>query len=834
MLGLSYKARYMNHKKILKLTRDIVGQLLFVFAIANFTLSANAETIAYKDAKQPIEVRVKDLLSRMTLEEKVMQLQTVWEKRQLLETEAAIFTAEHAKGILGEGIGQVARPSENKAQITPNKTPLQTAVFTNAIQKWVIENTRLGIPVIFHEEALHGHAGRNATSFPQAIGLASTWNPELMTEIFSVVAKEVRVRGSHQVLAPILDVARDPRWGRIEETMGEDPYLIARLGVASVRGFQGSDVGVAKGHVMTTLKHMAGHGEPTGGLNTAPAPVGEHLLREIFLFPFEAVVKLTHPRSVMASYNEIDGVPSHANEKMITGILRNEWGFDGLLVSDYFAINEFITRHHIADNKKDAALIAFNAGVDIETPDGDSYKNLTQLVKEGKITEPKLDAYVARVLHEKFSLGLFEDPYVSTKGVDEFVGNVKHRELAQRAAEEAMVLLKNEGNLLPLDAKKIKSIAVIGPHVQETLLGGYSDVPKQTVSILLGIKEYLGSKVQVNYAQGTLITIDAWVPAADSVAANTRSKERWNTDKVILATPNDTKGMIEAAVAAAQKSDVALVVVGDNEATSREGWADTHLGDNSDLNLLGQQQELVDAVLATGKPTIVLLNGGRPLAITKIAATVPAIIEGWYLGQETGRAVARVIFGDVNPSGKLPVSIARSVGHLPVYYNHKPSAKRGYIFGETSPLYPFGFGLSYTQFAYSDFKINKTHVNADDVVDVSVKITNTGDRDGDEIVQLYTHDVVASMTRPVKELKGFQRISLKAKKSRVVTFSLSVNQLGFYNNNLKYAVEPGVINVMIGSSSADIRAKGEFAIAGELSDTGQQNVFFSTVKLGQK
>lgn len=824
----------MKHFKKIKLASDIAVKLFITLVVANFTISVNAETIAYKDAKQPVEVRIKDLLSRMTLEEKVMQLQTVWEKRQLLETDTAEFNPEHAKKILGEGIGEVARPSENKAQITPNKTPLETAIFTNAIQKWVVENTRLGIPVLFHEEALHGHAGRNATSFPQAIGLASTWDPELMTEIFSVVAKEVRVRGSHQVLAPILDVARDSRWGRIEETMGEDPYLVASMGVAGVKGFQGGDKGVAKDYVMTTLKHMAGHGEPVGGLNTAPAPVGEHTLREIFLFPFEAVVKLTQPRSVMASYNEIDGVPSHANGKMINGILRKEWGFNGLLVSDYFAINEFITRHNIADNKKDAALIAFNAGVDVETPDGDSYTNLAQLVKDGKITTAQLDVAVARVLYEKFNLGLFENPYVSTKGVDEFVGNAKHRALAQRAAEKTMVLLKNENNLLPLDAKKIKSIAVIGPHVHETLLGGYSDVPKQTVSILQGIKEYLGDKVAVNYAQGTLITLDNWVSADDSISANTKSKERWNTDKVVLATPDDTKGMIEAAVAAAQKSDVALVVVGDNEATSREAWADAHLGDRSDLNLMGQQQELIDAVLATGKPTIILLNNGRPLAITKIAQTAPAILEGWYLGQETGRAVARVIFGDVNPGGKLPVSIARSVGQLPVYYNHKPSAKRGYAFGETSPLYPFGFGLSYTQFTYSDFKINKTSANAGDVVDVSIKVTNTGARAGDEVVQLYARDLVASRTRPVKELKGFKRLHLKAKESSVVTFSLAVNQLGFYNSDLTYIVEPGAIDVMIGSSSADIRAQGSFSIAGEVTDVGQQKVFFSRVNVAQK
>jgi len=817
--------------------KPIQVKLLAFVILGTLGLSGSlavAEVPLYKDPKQTTDARIKDLLARMTLEEKVAQLETIWEKRQKLETDDAVFTSEHAKEFLGLGLGQVARPAENKTQATSNKTPLQTALFTNAIQKWVAENTRLGIPVMFHEEALHGHAGRYSTSFPQAIGLASTWDPELLTQIYSVTAQEVRARGVQQVLAPILDVARDPRWGRIEETMGEDPYLIASMGVAGIKGFQGSESGVAKGHVMATLKHLAGHGEPTGGLNTAPTPIGERGLRETFLFPFEAVVKLSHPRSVMASYNEIDGVPSHANGKMLNGILRDEWGFDGLLVSDYFAINELVNRHHLAADRKGAALIAFNAGVDVETPDPDAYQNLIALVKDGKLTTEQIDIAVARVLREKFTLGLFENPYVETKGIDAFIGNAKHRALAQQAAEKTIVLLKNDKNILPLDVKKLKSIAVIGPHVHETLLGGYSDVPKQTISILQGIKDYVGNKVQVNYAQGTLITLDKWTPAQDSIAANTLSRERWNTDKVELATPADTKGMIEEAVAAAQKSEVALVVVGDNEATSREAWSDTHLGDSTDLNLVGQQQELVDAILATGKPTIVLLNNGRPLSIAKIAETAPAILEAWYLGQETGRAVARTLFGDVNPGGKLPVSIARSVGQLPVYYNYKPAAKRGYAFAETSPLYPFGYGLSYTQFGYSDFSIHQSEAKAGDVVDVSVTVTNMGARAGDEVVQLYIHDAVASLTRPVKELKGFKRISLKTKESAVVTFSLAVNQLGFYDTDMKYVVEPGKFEVMIGSSSQDIRAQGEFDVVGDVTDIGQQKVYFSGVKIVKK
>lgn len=797
-------------------------------------VSVQAAEPLYKNADKPVDARVKDLLKRMTLEEKVAQLQTVWAARQQLETDAGEFTPEQAKEILGLGIGQVARPAENKATLTPNKTPAQTLAFTNAVQKYLVENTRLGIPAIFHEEALHGHAGRNATSFPQAIGLASSWDPQLIEQVYTIAAQEMRAIGTHQALAPVLDVARDPRWGRIEETLGEDPYLVSELGVSAVKGFQGSGDGIGKDRVIATLKHLAGHGEPTGGLNTAPAPIGERSLRENFLPPFEAAVKVAHARSVMASYNEIDGIPSHSNVDLLQNILRGEWGFNGVVVSDYFAIAELINRHHLATDKSEAALMAMTAGVDVETPDGDAYKNLLQLVKDKKLGIKQIDQAVARVLHEKFALGLFDNPYTNTADVNAFVGNDQHVAVALQAAEKSMVLLKNDKNILPLDKSIVKSVALIGPHVDETLIGGYSDVPKKTVSILQGLKEYLGDGITVNYEKGTLLTIEKWASHPDSAAANTRSKQRWHTDEVMLATKADTKGMIEKAVAAAKKSDVAIVVVGDNEATSREAWSDNHLGDRTSLELLGEQQELVDAVLATGKPTVVLLIGGRPLAITKLAQTAPAILQGWYLGQETGHAVARVIFGEINPGGKLPVSVARSVGHLPVYYNHKPAAKRGYTFDKTDALFPFGFGLSYTQFAYSDMQWSKTKLAANETVDISVTLTNTGKRAGDEVVQLYINDPVASVTQPVKLLRGFKRVSLAPGKSARVTFSLSANQLGFYDRQMKFVVEPGKINVMLGSSSADIRLSGELELVGKVADVGANKVYLTPVTVTQR
>ena len=444
-------------------------------SFAASSLANDAMEPIYKDPAQPIEARVEDLLKRMSLEEKVAQLQTVWEQRQALETDEGVFSDAHAARILGLGIGQVARPTENKAPLSPNKSPEKTVAFVNAVQKWLLENTRWAIPAIFHEEALHGHAAPGATSFPQAIALASTWDPALVQEVYSITAAEVRRRGAQQALTPILDVARDPRWGRFEETMGEDPYLVAAMGVAAVRGFQGDGPGIPKDKVIATLKHLAGHGEPRGGLNIAPTPVGDRELREVFLFPFEAAVKVAGARSVMASYNEIDGIPSHSNKTLLQDILRNEWHFDGVVVSDYFAIRELLSRHHITDSKAGAAKIALEAGVDVEMPDGDAYRHLVELVKSGQVTIDTVDTVVKRILHEKFMLGLFEDPYVEPRGVEEFVGREEHRGVAQRAAEKAMVLLKNDDDLLPFDASEIGSIAVIGPHADDYAINVHFD-----------------------------------------------------------------------------------------------------------------------------------------------------------------------------------------------------------------------------------------------------------------------------------------------------------------------------------------------------------------------
>lgn len=792
-----------------------------VFALGFVSLAFNSLAANdYQNPSLPTEQRVSDLLGQMTLQEKVAQLETVWHQGRELKGPHGALKTDMAEKILPLGIGHVARPSEDLS-------PVDSVKYTNAIQKWLVENTRLGIPAIFHEEALHGHAASEATSFPQAIAMASTWDPSLIHDVYQASAEEVRARGGNQALTPILDVARDPRWGRIEETMGEDPYLIAELGVSAVKGFQGDKQQIPGNRVMATLKHLAGHGQPTGGLNIAPAPIGERALREVFLFPFEAAVTLAHVGSVMASYNEIDGIPSHANKMLLTDILRDEWGFDGLLVSDYYAIKELITRHGLAGSDENAAIMALNAGVDVEMPDRDVFPLLTKLVNDKKVSMQKIDTAVTRILREKFKLGLFENPYTDEDKVDAIVGSQAHRDLAQTTAEKAMVLLKNDG-ILPFNRAMIKHVAVIGPHADETLLGGYSDIPRQTVTILDGIRNKLGQSVKVEFSRGAIITEDILEPSPAAVIAQSYSKARWNKENMKLADQSNAQQLIDDAVAVAKRSDIAVVVVGSNEGTSREAWAENHLGDRDSLGLLGGQHALVEAVLATGKPTVVILSNGRPLTLGNLYKDAPAIIEAWYLGQETGTAVANVLFGDVNPSGKLPLTLPKTIGQLPVFYNHKPSAKRGYIFGDTAPAFAFGHGLSYTTFAYGDLSIDATNAKANGTVSASFTLTNSGEVDGEEVAQLYIRDVFSSVTRPVKELKGFKRVALKAGQSKKVTFELPVNLLAFYDADMRFVVEPGEISIMIGSASDDIRLEESFEINGEVSEITQKQKAYLT------
>lgn len=745
----------------------------------------------YKDPAQPVAARVDDLIGRMTLEEKVAQLLTIWEDKPAIMSRRGVFDPDKASAVMPHGLGQIARPSDmrglGRAGIDPNRGPADTVAFVNAAQRWAAERTRLGIPFLFHEEGLHGFQARGATHFPQAIALASTWDPALIERVYAIVGREIRVRGAHLALTPVIDVARDPRWGRIEETYGEDPYLVGEMGVAAIRGFQGDSLPLGPGRVLATLKHMTGHGQPESGTNIGPAQIAERTLREVFLPPFEQAVRRTAVQSVMASYNEIDGVPSHASGWLLNDVLRGEWGFEGAVVSDYGGIHELMTRHGVVASLDEAAVATLNAGVDAEMPDGNAFLTLVDLVRSGRLDEAVIDRSVRRMLSLKFHAGLFETPYADAEEAERLTDNAEARALAEEVARKAIILLKNDG-VLPLDAGAIDRLAVIGPNAAEAILGGYSDVPRRTISILDGIRAKVGDRVRIDYAEGVRIT----------------EGHNWWVDEVRLADPKRNARRIDKAVKVAARADAIVLVIGGNEHTSREAWVETHLGDRTSLGLVGEQQALADALLDLGKPVVVVLINGRPLAIPELAERAPAILEGWYLGQEGGTAMADVLFGDANPGGKLPVSIPRSVGHVPVFYNHKPTARRGYLFDTTEPLWPFGFGLSYTSFELSDLTLDRDRVAPDGTVEVSVDVTNTGPVAGDEVVQLYIRDRVASVTRPVKELKGFKRVTLAPGETATVRFTLTAEHLALWDRSMARVVEPGLFDVMVGPNSADL------------------------------
>ncbi|MCX8475505.1 MAG: glycoside hydrolase family 3 C-terminal domain-containing protein [Sphingomonas sp.] len=769
-------------------------------ALVAHAQTARADKPLYKDASQPIDARVEDLLKRMTLEEKVQQMVAIWLHKEKIQTPEGEFDPVKASRNFPAGLGQISRPYDRRAITqgpaagaaagTVNRNAEDTARYINAAQRWAVEKTRLGIPLIMHEEALHGYVAPGATAFPQAIALASTWNPKLQEQVFSVAAREMRARGANLALAPVVDVARDPRWGRIEETYGEDPYLVGEMGLAAIRGFQGTTLPLAKDKVYVTLKHMTGHGQPESGTNIGPATVSERTLREVFFPPFERAVTELPVMSVMPSYNEIDGIPSHANRWLLHDVLRQEWGFNGVVLSDYFAIRELMTRHKMFDNLGDAAVRALDATVDFETPDAEAYALLPQLVREGRVSEAQIDESVRRILKLKFNAGLFENPYVDAKAAAAKTETPDAIALARETARQAMVLLKNDKNLLPLDAGRIKRLAVIGTHASDTPIGGYSDVPRHVVSVLEGLKAEGKGKFEVDFAEGVKLT----------------KSRAWAADAVELVDDATNDRLRAEAIETAKQADTIVLVLGDNEQLSREAWADNHLGDRNSLELIGPQNQLAKEILALGKPVVVLLLNGRPLSVKYLSENAPALIEGWYLGQETGNAVADVLFGRSNPGGKLPVTIARDVGQLPMFYNHKPSARRGYLFAETSPLYPFGYGLSYTSFDIAAPVLATPTIGRYNSVHVSVDVTNTGSRAGDEVVQLYVRDDLASVTRPVKELKRFERVSLQPGEKKTVTFTLTPRDLSLWNVDMKRVVEPGTFTISSGPDSVKLKS----------------------------
>jgi beta-glucosidase len=768
-----------------------IAGLSALAAAAGALRASAADRPAYKDPSLPVEARVKDLMSRMTLQEKAAQMGALWfKKADILADGSSDFSAEKASREYPDGFGHITRPSDRRGAPTLEgtrwRTSDETVKLVNDVQRWATTQTRLGIPVLFHEECLHGYMAPDATMFPVPIALAGCFDLGLAREVASVISREMRAHGSHLALSPVVDIARDPRWGRIEETWGEDPYLCAEMGVASVLGLQGESRTLAPGKVFATLKHMTGHGQPQAGENVGPAPIGERELRESFFPPFREIVTRTGVSSVMPSYNEIDGIPSHANKWLLGRVLRGEWRFDGAVVSDYNAVEQLATLHHVVADLDGAAMKAVAAGVDVEFPDGVAFRGIPALVRSGRIAESAVDAACAQVLSLKFRGGLFEDPYADAAQAKSLAGNDEARALALRAARKSICLLKNDGTL-PLRAGT-KRIAVIGPNAHIARLGGYSAKPRHAVSLLDAMRTRLAGKAEVVHAQGVFIT---------------QSEER-EADAVLLADSARNLDLIREAVALARDADAIVLAIGDTEQTSREGYSANHLGDRQSLDLVGEQNALVDAMQALGKPLVIVAINGRPPSYPNAAAKANAMLECWYVGQEGGTAIAEALLGELNPGAKLPVTVARDVSQVPLYYNARPQAR---LDGAAQPvaLFPFGYGLSYTTFEISAPRLSATRIRAGDAITVEVDVRNTGTRAGDEVVQVYVHQRVASVSRPTKQLRGFARVSLAPGEGRLVRIPIEARAFMLWNREMKETIEPGTYDILAGANSRDLK-----------------------------
>ncbi len=776
----------------------------------------------YRDPGLPIAERVDDLLASMTLEEKAAQLGSAW-VFQLVEDGRLV--AGKAEEVLEHGLGHVTRISGASSM-----TSQQAASAANEIQRYLVEETRLGIPAIVHEEICSGLMAKDATVFPQAIGVASTWQPALAREIADVVRRQMRAIGAHHGLSPVLDVARDPRWGRTEETYGEDPYLVAQMGVAFVDGLQGEDLTTG---VVATVKHFVGYSASEGGLNWAPPHLPPRELHEVYLFPFEAAVR-AGARSVMNGYHELDGVPCGADRTLLTGLLREQWGFRGTVVSDYFSVRQLSSYHQLAPDAAGAAAIALDAGIDVELPGTDCYGDpLIDAVRSGSVPIGIVDTAVRRVLHSKFELGLFESPYVDADAAAGIADTPRDRDLARRTAVKSMVLLRNDG-VLPL-SPDLKRIAVIGPNSDDArhLFGDYT-YPAHIESL----SEMSRSENIFSVPFSGEIDADQAMKAAPTVldALRDRLGDRVRHARGCDVVDPSTEGIAEA-VALAADSDVAIMVMGDRaglttRSTSGEGR------DRHTLDLPGAQEELVRSVIATGTPVVLVLITGRPGGSVAAHEGSAAVLQAWLPGQEGAGAIVDVLTGDANPGGKLPISHPRDAGQIPVYYAHKSSGGRShwkgdYVDGPVAPLYPFGHGLSYTSFRITDLGVDEGPVSWNDTVTVRASVVNEGHRDGEEVVQVYVRDQWASVTRPVMELKGFARVEVPAGGRRDLRFRLRVGQLGFLDREMRYVVEPGTIEILVGTSSADVIAAGSFEVVPDPGGKAVHRVFESTVTVSE-
>ncbi|WP_049888944.1 glycoside hydrolase family 3 N-terminal domain-containing protein [Natronococcus occultus] len=743
----------------------------------------------------------------MTLEEKVAQLGSVNADRVIDDGEV---DREAATELLEYGIGHLTRIGGEGGL-----SPADAARAINELQE-ILGETRLGIPAIPHEECLSGYMGPEATTFPQMIGMASTWDPELLEEVTETIRGELEALGTTHALSPVLDVARDLRWGRVEETFGEDPLLVAAMACGYVSGLQGD--GRADG-VSATLKHFVGHGATDGGKNRSSLNVGPRELREVHLFPYEAAIRTADAESVMNAYHDIDGIPCASSEWLLTDLLRGEFGFDGTVVSDYYSVRHLVTEHGTANTKPEAATAALEAGLDVELPYTDYYgEHLITAVENGELSEKTLDESVRRVLREKARKGLLDDPSVDAEAAADAFRTDEAAALNRRAARRSMTLLKNENELLPLTAD---SVAVIGPK---------ADAKKE----LLGDYAYAAHYPEEEYAS------DATTPLA---ALESRDGLEVSYEQGCTVSGPSTDGF-EPAAQVAEDADVALAFVGarsavdfsDGDASKEEKPSVPTSGegcDVTDLGLPGVQEELIDRLQETGTPLAVVIVSGRPHSIERITADVPAVLYAWLPGDEGGSAIVDVLFGEHNPSGRLPVSLPKSVGQLPVYYNRKANtANKSYVYTDGEPVYPFGHGLSYTEFEYGTLSLSEKRVSPLETVVASVPVTNEGDRSGAEVVQLYAHAANPSQARPVQELIGFERVPLEAGETKRVSFELSPTQLAFHDESMTLTVEEGPYEIRVGRSASDIVATDDLEVNASKSVPKSARTYFAETTVG--
>lgn len=765
-------------------------------------ITATAQQPIYKQASASVEDRIEDLLDRMTLEEKVGQIccPLGWEMYTKVSSDSVttseLFKKQMSAAPLGSYWAVLRADPWTQKTLETGLNPELSAKALNALQKYAVENTRLGIPILFAEECPHGHMAIGTTVFPTSISQASTWNRDLIYQMGKVIGLEARSQGANIGYGPVLDISREPRWSRVEETFGEDPYLTGCLGTAFVQGMQGDDIKDGA-HVYSTLKHLAAYGVPRGGHNGNPADIGMRALLNEYLPGFRQAVEEGKAATVMTSYNSIDGIPCTSNSFLIDSLLRKQWGFEGFVYSDLASIDGVAETHHVAVDLQDAAVQSVKAGTDMDLG-AKSYSTLVKAVKDGEIEEEYIDRAVANVLRLKFQMGLFENPYVSPERARQVVNCDEHKQLARQVAKEGTVLLKNNG-LLPLK-KNLKKVAVIGPNadVMYNYLGDYTapQEREKIVTLLDGIKNKL-PKAKVEYVKGCAIR-------------------------------DTTQSNIQAAVEAARKSDVVILAVGGSSARDfktkyiHTGAAtvakdsgilpDMECGEGFDratLNLLGDQEKLIKAIAQTGKPLVIVYIAGRPLNMNLAENVSDALLMAWYPGEQGGNGIADVLFGDYNPSGRMPVSVPRNEGQIPVHYSQ--GVQRDYMDSPGTPLYSFGYGLSYTKFEYSDMKLSAG--DGGDVIQyITCTVTNIGKYDGEEVAQLYVNDEVSSIVVPALQLKGFKKIFLKKGESKEVTFALTRKDLSFYNKDLIFTAEPGKYNVMIGGASDNLPLKGSFVL----------------------